>query len=136
VKRTLVPVLALLAGTGAAHAAEPSAAAEGPEPKGQPAWCAPEVEALSDGLCHIDGGDRDGRRTLVIFLHGAIAKNTTWQWTQERALLRQARQSHFEAIRFIKEATWQEQWRSRNAHLFLPIKLIRIADLKSNSAHS
>jgi predicted esterase len=49
-------------------------------------------------VCHIDGGQRGERRTLVIFLHGAIAKGTTWQWTQERALLRQAKYSHFEAI--------------------------------------
>jgi predicted esterase len=63
-----------------------------------PAWCAPEVEALADGVCHIDGGQKGDRRTLVIFLHGAIAKGTTWQWTQERALLRQAKQAKFEAI--------------------------------------
>jgi predicted esterase len=64
----------------------------------QPAWCAPEVEALTEDVCHVDGGDKDGRRSLVIFLHGAIAERTTWQWTQERALLRQAKQSRFEAI--------------------------------------
>jgi predicted esterase len=63
-----------------------------------PAWCAPEVEALSDGVCHVDGGQRGERRALVIFLHGMIAKNTTWQWTQERALLRQAKEAGFEAI--------------------------------------
>ena len=64
----------------------------------EPAWCAPEVETLTEGVCHIDGGQSGDRRTLVIFLHGAIAKGTTWQWTQERALLRQAKQSGFEAI--------------------------------------
>jgi predicted esterase len=62
------------------------------------AWCAPEVTTLSDGVCHIDGGKKSDRRTLVIFLHGAIAKDTTWQWTQERALLRQAKYVGFEAI--------------------------------------
>ncbi len=67
-------------------------------PPASPAWCAPEVETLSDGVCHIDGGQRGDRRVLVVFLHGVIAKGTTWQWTQERALLRQARQSGFEAI--------------------------------------
>ncbi len=64
----------------------------------QPAWCAPEVEDLSPGVCHVDGGQRGDRRVLVIFLHGAIAQGTTWQWTQERALLRQAREGGFEAI--------------------------------------
>jgi predicted esterase len=73
------------------------AAQTSPSPP-SPAWCAPEVDELSEGVCHIDGGARAGWRTLVIFLHGAIAKDTTWQWTQERALLRQAKQSGFEAI--------------------------------------
>lgn len=70
------------------------------EPRAPRAWCAdePGIEPLGDGMCHVDGGDEGGRRTLVIFLHGAIAKDVTWQWTQERALLRQARQSHFHAI--------------------------------------
>lgn len=64
------------------------------------AWCADDagITTLRDGVCHIDGGEQDGRRTLVVFLHGAIARDVTWQWTQERALLRQAKQSHFHAI--------------------------------------
>lgn len=62
-------------------------------------WCAPETEALSDHLCYVDGRKSpDARRTLVIFLHGAIAENTDWQWTQERALVRQAKASGFQAI--------------------------------------
>jgi predicted esterase len=69
-----------------------------PAVKAPIAWCAPEVEALSDGVCHVDGGQRGDRKTLVIFLHGMIAKDTTWQWTQERALLRQAKEAGFEAI--------------------------------------
>lgn len=74
-----------------AHPAE--RAGSGPLP-----WCAEELETLPNGLCHIDGGDKDGRRTLVIFLHGAIAKDVDWQWLQERALTRQAKQSKFEAV--------------------------------------
>lgn len=75
------------------------AAGEDAKPREPKAWCAPEVEALSDGVCHIDPGNlKSDRRTLVIFLHGAIAKDTTWQWTQERALLRQAKYVGFEAI--------------------------------------
>lgn len=61
-------------------------------------WCAEELETLPNGLCHIDGGQREGKRTLVIFLHGAIAKDVDWQWLQERALTRQAKQSKFEAV--------------------------------------
>lgn len=87
---------------GAVLASLPStsfAAGAGETPSAAPkAWCAPEVATLSDGVCHIDGGKKSDRRTLVIFLHGAIAKDTTWQWTQERALLRQAKYVGFEAI--------------------------------------
>lgn len=62
-------------------------------------WCAPEVEALGEDTCFIDGGGKSAsRRTLVIFLHGVIAKNTTWSWTQERALLRMAKAIGFDAI--------------------------------------
>jgi pimeloyl-ACP methyl ester carboxylesterase len=63
-----------------------------------PSWCAPEVEELPGDVCHVDGGQRGDRRALVVFLHGAIAEGTTWQWTQERALARQAREGGFEAI--------------------------------------
>jgi predicted esterase len=65
----------------------------------QPAWCAPEMDPLADDVCHIEGTPApDGRRTLVIFLHGVIAKNTMWQWLQERGIARSAKQLHFEAI--------------------------------------
>ena len=63
----------------------------------QPAWCAPETEAVAEDVCFFDGNLPE-RRTLVIFLHGVIARNTTWQWTQERAIVRDARQFHFAAI--------------------------------------
>lgn len=69
-----------------------------PKPSGPVAWCNDEVETLPNGLCYINGGQKDGRRTLVVFLHGAIAKDVDWQWLQERALTRQAKQSHFEAV--------------------------------------
>src|SRR5262249_16935654 len=66
---------------------------------GPVAWGAEGYETLPNGLCPIDGGQpADGRRTLVIFLHGMIAKDVDWQWLQERALARQAKQSKFEAI--------------------------------------
>lgn len=63
-------------------------------------WCTPEVEALHEDVCYIDGrgGKQAGKRTLVVFLHGLIAKHTDWSWTQEKALLRQAKASGFEAI--------------------------------------
>jgi predicted esterase len=55
------------------------------------------MEALANGVCHFDG-NKGGRTSLVVFLHGLIARNTTWQWTQERAILRQAKQFGFAAI--------------------------------------
>jgi predicted esterase len=98
---------------GAAHA-EPSAESpkstsakkakiyRAPKPTAPVPWCSEETETLPNGLCYIDGRPKDAspgdRRTLVIFLHGAIAKDVDWQWLQERALTRQAKQSKFEAI--------------------------------------
>lgn len=73
-------------------------------PKEPVPWCASGLEEIAPGICYVDGRHaegkppRDGTRTLVIFLHGAIAEGTDWQWTQERALERQAKQSGFEAI--------------------------------------
>jgi len=65
----------------------------------QPAWCAPEMDALTHDVCHVTGTPSpDGRRTLVIFLHGVIAKNTMWQWLQERGVAKAAREFHFDAI--------------------------------------
>src|SRR5262245_19157624 len=65
----------------------------------QPAWCAEEMEPLGDEVCHVRGTPAaDGRHTLVIFLHGVIAKNTMWQWLQERGIGRVAKELHFDAI--------------------------------------
>ncbi|MBX3213373.1 MAG: dienelactone hydrolase family protein [Labilithrix sp.] len=93
-----------LAAASAGHAAPKKTATtksklhRAAKPTGPLPWCAEELETLPNGLCHIDGGQRDGRRTLVVFLHGAIAKDVDWQWLQARALTRQAKQSKFEAI--------------------------------------
>jgi len=66
---------------------------------GPVAWCGEGTDTLPNGLCHIDGGQPEsGKRTLVIFLHGMIAKDVDWQWLQERALTRQAKGSKFEAV--------------------------------------
>lgn len=100
----VVALAALVTVSAGAHAAPKSKAkakskaAAAPSTSGPLAWCAEEYETLPNGLCHIDGGQKDGRRTLVIFLHGAIAKDVDWQWLQERALARQAKQSKFEAV--------------------------------------
>ena len=67
------------------------------------AWCAPETEALPDSVCAFDGtaaspGASSDRRTLVIFLHGLVPRDAGWQWTQQRAVLREAKQFRFTAI--------------------------------------
>lgn len=88
----------MMAVTAAAHAG-PSKAKATTKPSGPVAWCGEGTDTLPNGLCHIDGGQPEsGRRTLVIFLHGMIAKDVDWQWLQERALTRQAKASHFEAV--------------------------------------
>ncbi len=63
-------------------------------------WCAPEIEKLPvpGEICYLDGGRKESRRTLVIFLHGAVAKNTTWSWNHERGLLRLAKGNQVEII--------------------------------------
>jgi len=69
--------------------------------KGNFTWCHEDNEALPNGLCYIDGRankEPGERRTLVVFLHGMIAKDVDWQWLQARALTRQAKQSKFEAV--------------------------------------
>lgn len=65
------------------------------------AWCAPETETLAGDTCHFDANGpahAPGRRTLVIFLHGIVPKNSDWQWMQQRAIVREARYFHFAAI--------------------------------------
>ena len=59
----------------------------------QESWCAPEIESLPGDVCYLDGTKgkaKTSRKTLVIFLHGAIAKNTTWSWNHERMMTRLA----------------------------------------------
>ncbi|AKV00402.1 hypothetical protein AKJ09_07065 [Labilithrix luteola] len=51
-----------------------------------------------DDICYLDGGSTSAHRTLVIFLHGAIAKNTTWQWNHQRGLMRLAKGHNVEVI--------------------------------------
>jgi predicted esterase len=73
-------------------------------PTTSPPFCAPEIEALGpDGdVCYLDGtagrAAEASRRTLVVFLHGAIARNTTWSWNHERGLLRLARGARVEVL--------------------------------------
>ena len=77
---------------GASHEADPD--------ESQPPWCAPEVERLSDEICHFSprpAGDA-APRTLVIYLHGVIQASSTWQHTQQRALVRHAKVHGFSVL--------------------------------------
>src|SRR5262249_51397946 len=62
-----------------------------------PAWCAPEIETLPGNVCHYDANE-EGRRTLVVFLHGLVPRSAPWQWIQQRAVVRMANKLHFAAI--------------------------------------
>ncbi|MBX3198351.1 MAG: hypothetical protein KF894_09495 [Labilithrix sp.] len=85
---TLAPATSTAAGSKVAKQAT------GPTP-----WCAPEVEALPGDVCYLDGNSKaQARRTLVIFLHGAIAKNTSWSQNHERMLLRLAKATGIEML--------------------------------------
>ncbi len=66
-------------------------AARGPKP-----WCAPEVSELSDHVCFFDDGTpEDGRRTLVVYLHGLLATTPGFQWLQQRAMAIHAKRLGF-----------------------------------------
>jgi predicted esterase len=84
-----------------AHADETSpasaAATAMPTPASQ-AWCAPDLETLAGDVCHVDVAPKDGRRTLVIFLHGVIQPDSGWQWQQQRGIARAAKRLGFSAI--------------------------------------
>jgi predicted esterase len=91
---------AALAPAVAAHALPPVGAARAGDREARPtyAWCSSEMEAIAEDVCFVDGTREGERRPLVIYLHGLIAKNTDWQWTQERAIAREAKRLGFAAI--------------------------------------
>jgi predicted esterase len=62
------------------------------------AWCGTESEALPGDVCYVDGRTNGARRTLVIWLHGVIAKNTTWSWNHQHMLRRVAKQHGIELL--------------------------------------
>jgi len=60
-----------------------------------PAWCAPELETLANDVCYFEPTLPPGRTTLVLFLHGLIKPESTWQWSQQRGIVRGAKQHGF-----------------------------------------
>src|SRR5260370_11215806 len=72
--------------TGAASASADESRGP-PRGNGPKPWCAPEVSELSDHVCYFDGGaPPDGRKTLVVCLHGVLATTPGFQWLQQRAM--------------------------------------------------
>jgi predicted esterase len=74
--------------------AEEAASKAAPKP-----WCGPEVTELSDHVCFADGGaNEDGRHTLVVYLHGMLARTPGFQYLQQSAMALHAKRHHFTVI--------------------------------------
>jgi predicted esterase len=59
-------------------------------------WCAPELTELSDHVCYFDGQPAaEGRRTLVVYLHGALATTPGFFYLQQRAMAIHAKRLGF-----------------------------------------
>lgn len=92
---SLVSACAFLAAPGAAATPKAKSRARSADTSPKP-WCAPEVNELSDHTCWFDGGvPADGRRTLVIYLHGAYAATPGFQHLQQKALALMAQRHNF-----------------------------------------
>lgn len=65
--------------------------------KGEP-WCADGIEALPNDVCYLDGSKADKPRTLVVFLHGMIGKDTNWSHNHEKMMLRVAKATNIEIV--------------------------------------
>jgi predicted esterase len=94
----LVIGLWVAAATGAASASADESRST-PKANGPKPWCAPEVSELSDHVCYFDGGTpADGRRTLVVYLHGVLATTPGFQWLQQRAMAIHAKRLNFTVL--------------------------------------
>src|SRR5882762_9794785 len=68
-------------------------------------WCETQTETLADDICYFDGipssdkpDAKPARRTLVVFLHGVVPPDSGWQWTQHKALVREAKRLGFAVL--------------------------------------
>jgi predicted esterase len=87
----------------------PSAQADETPPRdesSEPRWhleprpyCASELTELSEGLCVFDGGTPDdGRKTLVVYLHGALKDVSGAAYLQQRAMVFHAKREGFTVL--------------------------------------
>jgi len=82
----------------AALSTERAAHAEKPRVSAKP-WCGADVTELSDHVCFADGGaTEDGRHTLVVYLHGALAQTPGFQYVQQSAMALYAKRHHFTVV--------------------------------------
>jgi predicted esterase len=86
-------LLAIMLAAGRAGAEPQEAPPAAPLP-----WCAPELEALPNDVCFHAGEADQGRRTLVIFLHGVVQEGAGWQHAQQRAMVRAGKKHHFSVL--------------------------------------
>lgn len=92
-------LLLLVAAALRATPARATGDAEAPRP-----WCAPELEALTDTVCAYEpateaaDGSQRGPRTLVIFLHGLVKRDSDWAWGQQRLMARMAKTHGISAL--------------------------------------
>lgn len=69
------------------------------KPKPATAWCDESLETLDDDICYEPGKiDEDRPPTLVIFLHGLVDANTTWQHQQQKGFALYAKRWGFAMI--------------------------------------
>jgi len=95
----LAVLLATATATESAVADDAQRAARAVPAPGSKPWCAPEVSELSDHVCFFEGGvPADGRRTLVVYLHGVLATTPGFQWLQQRAMAIHAKRLNFTVL--------------------------------------
>ena len=99
-RRPLLAVIVLAGVVCAAGAtAAPASKAKTAPSSEKKTWCAPEVTELADHVCFFDGGaPADGRRTLVIYLHGALATTPGFFYMQQRAMAFHAKRHGFTVL--------------------------------------
>ncbi|MDB4937226.1 MAG: hypothetical protein JWP87_4198 [Labilithrix sp.] len=62
-------------------------------------YCAPELGELSHHVCYFDGGvPADGRKTLVVYLHGSLAMTPGFFYMQQRAMALHAKRHNFTVV--------------------------------------
>ncbi|HET9957988.1 MAG TPA: hypothetical protein VFQ61_26000 [Polyangiaceae bacterium] len=63
-------------------------------------WCAPELEALSEGMCFYRPAQaaESEHPVLVLFLHSLVAVKSDWQWEQQRVLMSAAERHGFSLL--------------------------------------